>query len=108
MRISMAADAGLRAGLGMHAVMQRSRLVRMTLLAVHRYRRLRMREILDRGMAVCATQSAMDARMKGVRINSHAVARRILHRLVAMAGQAIRLCWQQARETKHKNNCGKA
>lgn len=66
-----------------------------------------MRVILDVGVAVIALEAAVDARRKLSAVDCDAVTGGILHGLIAVACQAIRLCtrseWRQHQEKRYKN-----
>ena len=62
-----------------------------------------MRVLLDIGMAVITLQAAVDAGAELVAVDGNAVAGRILHRLVAMTGEAISLrCKVMWRKEDHE------
>ena len=67
------------------------RFIRMAALAVHLHYLVRMRIFLDRRVAVVALHAAVNAVGKRLAIHGDAVTVRILHALVAVAGQAIGL-----------------
>ena len=91
MRISMAACAWMSAGVGMHASGKRRLLIGVARLALYRQRLLRMRKLLNRSVAIRATQRPVNACVKSVTVDRDAMPIRVLHRLIAMTGEAIRL-----------------
>ena len=70
--------------------------------AVHLGDVVGMRILLDIGMAVVALQASMHAGAELVAVDGDAVTGCVLHRLVAVAGQAIRLGGQPVRKTEPK------
>jgi len=47
--------------------------------------------LLDRGVAIGATEAAVNAGVEGIRIDTNAVTSRVLHGLVGMAREAVGL-----------------
>ncbi len=90
-RISVATRAGMVLRIRMHASRQRLRLVRVAGLALHLRHLVRMRIFLDVRVAIVAFQAAVNAVAERLSVHRDAVPVGILHRLVSVAGQAIRL-----------------
>ena len=61
-----------------------------------------MRIVLDVCVAVVALQAAVNAGAEGLAVDCDAVAGRVLHGLVRMARQAIRLCVKDARPERNQ------
>ncbi len=93
MRTAMTARAWMFFRLRMHAAGQFRCLVGVAALAIDLRDVIRVRVFLDICVAVVALKAAMDAGAEFVPIYGDAVPGRILHRLVAVAGQALRLCY---------------
>ena len=90
-RVSMATRAGMLRRIRMNAPCQSFRLIRVAALALHLRHLLRMRILLDVRVAIVALKASVNALAKGLPIHGDAVPVRILHGLVAMARQALRL-----------------
>jgi len=90
-RVSMATRAGMLRRIRMNASCQSFRLIRVAALALHLRHLLRMRILLDVRVAIVALKASVNALAKGLPIHGDAVPVRILHGLVAMARQALRL-----------------
>ena len=86
----------------MHAPLQSRRLVSVTGFAFDLCDVVGMGILLDVGVTSIAPKAAVNARAKFVSVDGDTVARRILHRLVAMAGQAVSLRRKNARKTKQQ------
>ena len=84
----------------MHAALELRSLVGVAGLAVDLGDVVGMRIFLDVGVAVVALQAAVNAGTEFVAVDGDAVAGGVLHGLVAMAGQAIRLCGDAKRQQK--------
>ena len=75
----------------MDAADQGAGLLGMAVGAVNRRRVVRMGVTTDVGMTGATTEAAMDAGMEQIGVHAHVVSRSILHRQVAMAGEAVGL-----------------
>jgi len=64
-----------------------------------------VRILLDVGVASVASKAAVNACAEFVSVDRDAMARRILHRLVAVTGEAVSLRRKDARVGKHQDQC---
>jgi hypothetical protein len=93
----------------MYAGTQLRGLIGVTALAVDLGDVIGMRVFLDVGVAVVALKAAMNAGAELVAVDGDAVAGGVLHRFVAVAGQALRLGSQsQRREENDQGEKGQA
>jgi hypothetical protein len=91
----------------MNAADQPCRFVGVTGFAFYRSHLVRMRIILDGGVAIPALQAAVDAGMKLCGVNGNAMSRGVLYARVRVAGKAIRLRLNSAgRREKQERRCG--
>ncbi len=80
-----------------HAALQPSGFVGVAGLAIHLGDVVGMRILLDVGVAAVAPKGAVNACAELISVDGDAVARRILHGLVAVAGQAFSLREERTR-----------
>ena len=86
----MATGAGMIRLVCMDAAGKPCSLVGVATLALHWRHLIRMRILLDAGVAIVALQAAVDAGAKVVGIHADTVPQSILHPCAPMAGEAVR------------------
>ena len=97
MGIAVASGAGMLRSPGMHAAFEVGLLPRVAALALHRSDMIRVRIRLDVSMTITALEAAVHAGLENLPVDGDAVPGRILHVLVGVAGEAVRLCSQRHR-----------
>lgn len=91
MRASVAAGTGVLGGVAVHAAGERRCLVGMACLAFDFCDLIRVRILLDVGVAVVALETAVNAVAEGFSIYCDAVAGGVSHAGVAVASQTVGL-----------------
>ena len=99
--IAVATGAGMLGAVSVYASDQPLRFAGMAVLTLYRRHLIRMRIILDGGVAIAALQAAMQTGAKDAGIHAYTMPCCVLQALVPVAGEAIRLRLCDAR---HRNN----